>query len=194
MIREIVLHPDPRLEKKVAPIKKFGPELRRLAKDMLETLYNTDGVGLAGPQIGVMERIFVMKLRDEDGNPFGGHKVKGNSLVLVNPEVLELGEEEKEAIEGCLSIPEVGAFVTRPTRVVMQARNEWGKAKRYDVGELLARIMLHELDHLDGILFFSRVESDKHLFPMAALEEEIAKARAEHEQKLKQEAVADSKS
>ena len=179
MIREIVIHPDPRLQQKATLVKRFSPPLRRLAKDMLETLYSTDGVGLAGPQIGVMERIFVMKLRDEDGDPLGGHKLKGKSLVLVNPEIVAVSEEEEEGIEGCLSIPEIGAWVTRPIRVIVQARNEWGKPKRYDVQGLLARIMQHEIDHLDGILYFSRIENQDKLFPMAALEAEIERIRAE---------------
>ncbi len=183
MIREIVIHPDPRLLQKAAPVGKFGPKLRRLAKDMLETLYSTDGVGLAGPQIGVMERIFVMKLKDQEGKPLGEHNLKGNSLVLVNPEVLAISEEEEEGIEGCLSIPEIGALVVRSKRVVVQARNEWGKAKRYDAQGVLARVMLHEIDHLDGILFFSRVKNQECLFPMEALEEELARLRAEDEQK-----------
>jgi len=182
MIREIVIHPDPRLQQKAAPVEKFGPKLRRLAKDMLETLYSTEGVGLAGPQIGVMERIFVMKLKDQEGNPLGEHNLKGNSLVLVNPEIMAISKEEEEGIEGCLSIPEIGALVIRSTRVVVQARNEWGKAKRYDARGVLARVMLHEIDHLDGILFFSRVESEECLFPMEVLEAELERIRAEKEQ------------
>ena len=181
MIREIVTYPDPRLNQKAEAVKRFDPKLRTLAKDMIETLYNTEGVGLAGPQVGVLKRIFVMKLKDKDGKPLGGHSLKGESLVLVNPEILESSLEGEEGIEGCLSIPEIGAFVMRSKRIVVQARNEWGKSKRYALEGLIARVMLHEIDHLNGILFFARVESDQKLFPMAALEAEIERQKQEQE-------------
>ncbi|MGB0387284.1 MAG: peptide deformylase [Ardenticatenaceae bacterium] len=186
MIRELVIYPNKLLSMKAEPVKRFDPQLRALAKDMIETLNNTEGVGLAGPQIGVLQRLFVMKLKDKEGKPLGGHNLKGETRVLVNPQLLAVSHEVEEGIEGCLSIPDIAAFVMRPKQIVMQARNEWGKSKRYMVDGLLARVMLHEMDHLDGLLFFDRVEGDDKLVPMAVLEAELERQKQEKEEKEKE--------
>lgn len=163
-VREVVKVPDARLRLRASERERFDPALRALAKEMLETMSVERGVGLAGPQIGVMERLFVMQVREDDERVPADHPLRGKPLVLVNPEMLERSEEREEGIEGCLSIPEYVGLVPRHRRVVVQARNEWGKPCRYEVEGFLARIMQHELDHLDGILFLDRVTGEDKLF------------------------------
>lgn len=174
-VREVVKVPDARLRQRASERERFDPALRALAKEMLETMSVERGVGLAGPQIGVMERIFVMQVREDDERVPTDHPLRGKALVLVNPELLEGSEEREEGIEGCLSIPDLVGLVPRHRRVVMRARNEWGKPCRYEVEGFLARIMQHELDHLDGILFPDRVTGEDKLFrvePQSASDEQ----------------------
>ncbi|MBA3534570.1 MAG: peptide deformylase [Ardenticatenales bacterium] len=172
-IREIVFHPNDTLRRKAAPIEQFDPALRALSKDMLETMQLAEGVGLAGPQIGVAQRIFVMRVRENDQRA-EGDPLAGKPLVLINPEIVEESLEMVEGMEGCLSIPGYAGLVDRHQKIVVLARNEWGKPKRYVVEGYLARVMQHEIDHLDGILFLDRLKGDDKLFKVVEHEEEAA--------------------
>lgn len=142
---------DPILRERAAEVEAVDEELRALVADMFETMYAEDGVGLAAPQIGVGRRIVVVDTRDEDAEP----------LALVNPVVVEAGSEVAKAEEGCLSIPGIVDVVERSTRVVVEATDPGGKPVRVEAEDLLARVLLHEVDHLDGVLFLDRVSPMK---------------------------------
>jgi peptide deformylase len=156
MLRPIVLYPDSRLKLKSKPVTQFGPELKELAADMTETMRNANGVGLAAIQIGEAIRMMVMDERYDQED-------KGESLVMVNPEVLE--EEGSETIEeGCLSIPDVREEIERSFKVKVEFQNLEGKEQTSEFQGLLARCVLHEIDHMNGQLFIQKVPAVKRLF------------------------------
>jgi peptide deformylase len=156
MIRPIVLYPDPRLKLKSKPVTEFGPELVELAADMTETMRNANGVGLAAIQIGEAIRMMVM---DEHYD----QEDKGESTALFNPEILE--EEGAETIEeGCLSIPDVREDVERALKVKVKYQDLEGREKVSEYEGLLARCVLHEIDHMNGLLFIQKVPAVKRLF------------------------------
>ena len=138
---------DPMLRTKAKEIEAADEELRRLARDMFDTMYAEDGVGLAGPQIGVGRRIIVVDPREQDIQP----------MALLNPRILSAAEETDRAEEGCLSMPGLRELVDRSVDVVVEAMNVDGETVTIEAEGLLARILQHEVDHLDGILFLDRV-------------------------------------
>lgn len=145
-IRPILIHPDPRLKKLCAPIATVDAEVRSLAYDMLATMYDAPGVGLAGPQVGVLTRIFVMDcVKDAAAAP--------DPMVMLNPEITWTSEETNVYEEGCLSIPEQYAEVTRPKEVRMRWLGLDGQTREEQFDGLWATCAQHELDHLDGKLF-----------------------------------------
>jgi peptide deformylase len=145
-IRPILIHPDPRLKKLCAPIATVDAEVRLLADDMLATMYDAPGVGLAGPQVGVLSRIFVMDcVKDAAAAP--------DPMVMLNPEITWTSEETNVYEEGCLSIPEQYAEVTRPKEVRMRWLGLDGQTREEQFDGLWATCAQHELDHLDGKLF-----------------------------------------
>jgi peptide deformylase len=144
-LRPILIHPDPRLRKAAEPVRAVDDALRRLAEDMLETMYDAPGVGLAAPQVGVAKRLFVMDCAHKEGTP--------EPLVLVNPELTWASEEVKVHEEGCLSIPEVYEEVTRPDRVRVAWTDLDGRAHEREFDGLRAVCVQHEIDHLRGRLF-----------------------------------------
>ncbi|HET7321669.1 MAG TPA: peptide deformylase [Longimicrobiaceae bacterium] len=125
------------------PEAEIDDELRELVKDMFATMYDAEGIGLAGPQIGIPRRVIVVDVREEGQAPF----------ALVNPRILERGGEAEREEEGCLSIPGISGLVERPDRVVVEALNEHGEPVRLEADGLLGRCLQHEIDHLDGVLF-----------------------------------------
>ncbi len=141
-------YPDPVLRARCAPVVDFGPDLRRLVEDMIQTMHDAPGVGLAAPQIGVELRVAVVDAT-AGVDP-------GAVRVLVNPEILDTAGVDTET-EGCLSIPDFTEQVTRPASVRVAARDLEGRAYEVDADELEARAIQHELDHLDGILFVDRL-------------------------------------
>ncbi|GAB4240349.1 MAG: peptide deformylase [Acidobacteriota bacterium] len=148
MIRTIVKYPDPRLKERCKPVTKFDGELRQLAADMLETMYAAPGVGLAAPQVGETVRLIVVDV--------SAGEEPDRHLVLVNPELVEQQGTQKGE-EGCLSIPGVTGVVERPARVLVRAQDLDGKPFEVEGEELMARILCHEIDHLDGILYLDRL-------------------------------------
>lgn len=145
-IRPILIHPDPRLKKPCAPVAAITDEVKALAADMLETMYAAPGVGLAAPQVGVMQRVLVMDCVKEEG-------AKPRPMVLVNPEITWASEEQNTYEEGCLSIPEQYADVTRPERVRVRWLGLDGAHHEEEFDGLWATCVQHEIDHLDGKLF-----------------------------------------
>ena len=145
-VRPILIHPDPRLKKRAAPVAEVTAELARLADDMLETMYDAPGIGLAAPQVGVLRRLLVMDCtREED--------VPRRPMVLFNPEILWTSDEEISREEGCLSIPEEFAEITRPAEVRVRWLGRDGAVAEEHFTGLWARCVQHEIDHLNGRLF-----------------------------------------
>ena len=146
MKRPIILHPDPRLKKACAPVADLTDELRRLADDMLETMYDAPGVGLAAPQVGVLQRLVVLDCVKEEGE-------KPRPLIMFNPEVISASDDTSVYEEGGLSIPEQFAEVTRPSEVEVRWIDRNGKEQTETFDGLWATCAQHEIDHLDGKLF-----------------------------------------
>lgn len=144
---EIRLMGDPVLRGEAAEVDAIDEAIRRLARDMFDTMYEADGVGLAAPQVGITKRLIVVDPREEGVTP----------RALVNPRVLETSDETDRAEEGCLSIPGLKEVVERKAEVVVEAEDLDGETQRIEADGLLARVLLHEIDHLNGILFVDRV-------------------------------------
>ncbi len=145
-IRNIVIHPDPRLKKTCPPVYEITPELRSLAEDMLQTMYDAPGVGLAAPQVGQLKRLIVMDcVKEPDAQP--------RPIVLFNPEILWISDRRESHEEGCLSIPEQFAEVERPSGVRVRWRDIYGEIQEEEFEGLWARCVQHEIDHLNGRLF-----------------------------------------
>ena len=154
--REILVLPDARLRAVADEIPEVTDEIRVLAKDMLETMYDAPGIGLAAPQIGELKRIVVMDLSKEGETP--------DPIVMINPEILKYSEETVTTEEGCLSIPEIYYEVERPAEVTVEYTDLEGKRVTRDAKERLAVCIQHELDHLDGVLYIdylSRLKRDR---------------------------------
>jgi len=137
------------LSQKAEKITDIDDELRKTAKEMLETLVTDKGVGLAGPQIGLMKRIFVVHIQGDI------------ERVFINPSIIETSQDMTKMEEGCLSIPGIYADVERAKAVKVQAWNEKGRPFTLEASGILARVILHEYDHLEGILFLERLPEAK---------------------------------
>lgn len=155
-IRPILVIPDARLRAIADPVVEIDDEIKTLARDMLDTMYDAPGVGLAAPQIGVLKRIAVMDLA-KDGEP-------PEPMVLINPEILKVSEEIAVSEEGCLSIPELYHEIERPAGVTVRYTDLEGKTVELEAEGRLAVCVQHELDHLDGVLYIdylSRLKRDR---------------------------------
>lgn len=146
MKRQILIHPDPRLKKVSASVDDLTDARRALADDMLETMYDAPGIGLAAPQVGVLERLIVLDCAKDEGQP-------PRPLVMFNPEVVAASDETRVYEEGCLSIPEQYADVTRPSEVTVRWMDRDGAEQEESFAGLWATCVQHEIDHLDGKLF-----------------------------------------
>ena len=148
-LREIVLWGDEVLRRRAAEVEVVDDEIRGLIDDMFETMYKAEGVGLAGPQVGVSRRVIVVDVHEEGIEPF----------AMVNPRLVETSKEVEKAEEGCLSIPGITAAVDRPARVAVEGLDRNGDPVRIEGDALLARCLQHEIDHLDGVLFVDRLSA-----------------------------------
>lgn len=151
--REIVLLGDPILRERAAEVDAFGGELPGLVADMFVTMAAAEGAGLAAPQVGVSRRVIVVDVPGEDED----EGEEGARLALVNPVVVETGRARARESEGCLSVPGVHEVVSRPDRVVVEGMDPEGTPLRVEASGLLSRVLQHEVDHLDGVLFFDRI-------------------------------------
>lgn len=147
-LRQIRIQGDAVLEKKCREIKEMTPHIRELVDDMLDTMYDAGGVGLAGPQVGVLKRVCVIDVGE-------------GPIVLINPEILSF-DGEQTGDEGCLSLPGKAGQVTRPNHVVVRAFGVDMKERKIEGTELLARALCHEIDHLDGHMYTEKVEGSLH--------------------------------
>ncbi len=161
-VRDIVFADNPILRKKSKKVKDFGETLQVLIDDMLETMHAANGMGLAAPQVGVLERVIVIEWPEDEEDP-----QSGQLFTLCNPQIIRArGEEASE--EGCLCLPGYVGEVKRATSVIVKAQDRRGKKVRIKAEGILARAFQHEVDHLDGILYIDRVESPdkiRRIFP-----------------------------
>jgi len=138
---------DPVLRRKADVVTTITDDMLRLIDDMFETMYDEEGVGLAAPQVGISHRIIIVDPHDDETQPF----------ALINPEILEASKETEKSEEGCLSIPGLRDMVVRSARVRVRGLTPEGEAREFDAEGIVARIVQHEVDHLDGVLFIDRV-------------------------------------
>ena len=159
-VLDIVTLGDPRLRRKSKPIRKFNQTLRQLADDMVETMRSAHGVGLAAPQIGINERLIVVEMPTEG---FEDDPQAGKLFAVVNPEIVRARGEKVLGDEGCLSIPGYIGEVERPSIATIKGFDVNGKPVRVKTFDYLARIFLHEIDHLDGVLFIDYIDDPEKL-------------------------------
>lgn len=149
----IITAPDPRLKLTAKPVKAVDAEIRRLMDDLLETMYVAPGIGLAAPQVGVQRRVLVVDIAREGEAP--------QPLKIANPEILWRSEELATYNEGCLSLPEHYADVSRPARIKLRYLDYENEIREVEMEGLLATCVQHEMDHLDGVLFVDHISSLK---------------------------------
>ena len=157
-IREIVLLGERVLREEAPEVEAFDEDLRSLVRDMFETMYHADGIGLAAPQVGVRARVLGIDLRREDE--------PDARLALVNPKVVWVSGETDKQSEGCLSIPGIEEVVERPWAVRVEGFDPEGREDTVEVDDLYSRALQHEIDHLDGVLFLDRVSALKRRMAM----------------------------
>ncbi|GMO31356.1 MAG: peptide deformylase [Termitinemataceae bacterium] len=146
---QVITLGDDVLRQKATAVKKFDDELRRNCADMLDLLHKHKGIGLAAPQVGLMQRFFVIHIENDVPR------------IFINPSVISTSEETAPLEEGCLSLPGVWAEVVRSKKIMVQAWNESGKTFTLEASGILARCILHEYDHLEGVLFIDRLSDFK---------------------------------
>jgi peptide deformylase len=155
-IRPILKLPDPILRKKAKPIERVDADLRRLVDDMLATMYDAPGIGLAAPQIGILRRLIVMDPAKDEAPK--------TPVIMVNPEILERSEELRVHDEGCLSIPDFTAEIERPAKTRVSFLDRAGKKQEIELEGIWSTLVQHEIDHLNGVLFIdymSRLKRDR---------------------------------
>ena len=149
----VITAPDPRLKRKSKPVAKVDERVRKLMTDMLETMYDSNGIGLSAPQVGVLERVIVIDCAREGEKP--------QPMKLANPEVVWESEENVVYSEGCLSLPEQYADVERPAAIRLRYLDEQSEIRELEAKGLLATCIQHEIDHLDGVLFVDHISALK---------------------------------
>ena len=149
----IIVAPDPRLKTKAKPVGHVDESIRRLMADMLETMYEAPGIGLAAPQVGVLKRVIVVDISAKDG--------ERAPLKMADPEFTWISDDDAKVEEGCLSLPEHYAEVVRPAAVKVRYRDENDAVKEIEADGLLAVCLQHEMDHLDGLLFVDHISALK---------------------------------
>ncbi|KQQ56488.1 peptide deformylase [Rhizobium sp. Leaf311] len=148
-IKPLIILPDPLLREKSKPVEQVDAEIVRLADDMLETMYDAPGIGLAAIQIGVPRRMLVIDISREDE--------ERKPVVFINPEILKVSDEVSTYEEGCLSIPDYYAEVERPAALTVEYIDRDGKKQTVEADGLLATCLQHEIDHLNGVLFIDHI-------------------------------------
>ncbi|WP_112963295.1 peptide deformylase [Agrobacterium sp. fls2-241-TYG-188a] len=148
-IKPLIILPDPLLREKSKPVEQVDAEIVRLADDMLETMYDAPGIGLAAIQIGVPRRMLVIDISREDE--------ERKPVVFINPEILKVSDDVSTYEEGCLSIPDYYAEVERPAALTVEYIDRDGKKQTVEADGLLATCLQHEIDHLNGVLFIDHI-------------------------------------
>lgn len=166
-ILNILRFPDPRLHKVAKPVEQVDDRIRKLVKDMTETMYNAPGIGLAATQVDVHERVVVIDLSES----------QNERLVLINPEIVWASEDIQVYEEGCLSVPGVYDEVKRAAQIKVRALDENGQSREFDADGLLAVCIQHELDHLNGKVFVQRLST----FKQTRIRDKILKQRRQEQ-------------
>jgi peptide deformylase len=172
-LRKIRVLSDPVLRKKARKVTQFNEELRILVEDMAETMREAKGVGLAAPQVGILERVIVVETPVEDDDPGSGR-----FYAVVNPEIIRASTEQVDGIEGCLSIPGYVGEVTRHESVTVKGQDLRGRSIRIKAQGYLARVFQHEVDHLVGVLFIDQLTAPDRIWPVEEGKEEQAEVQA----------------
>ena len=168
MVRPIVKIGDLVLRRKAHKVEKVSKETHKLIDDMLDTMRTANGIGLAAPQVGVLQRVLVVEVHTDENAPES--KVV---YSLINPEVVKQSEETWQNQEGCLSIPGWRGEVMRPMKITVKALDRAGNRVKHDFEGMLARVMLHEIDHLDGVLFIDKLVAPDRIWRVKEGEEEV---------------------
>lgn len=148
---KILEYPHPVLKKKAEQIKQIDGDIKNILSNMLETMYNAPGIGLAAPQIGISKRMIVLDVSENKNEPY----------LMINPEIIWESEDENICQEGCLSVPEQYADVIRPSKIKVKYQDMTGKEQELKAEGLLATCIQHEIDHLDGVLFIDHISRIK---------------------------------
>lgn len=179
-VRQIVFSDDPLLRKKSRRVKRPSPATQQLIDDMVETMHEANGIGLAAIQVGVPERIVVVQLpleRDPEQEPEEEpSSERGELYVVINPQLARKSREVEDGIEGCLSVPGWVGEVTRHSSVTVKGLDRQGQRVRIKADGLLARVFQHEIDHCDGIIFTDLIEDPEKIWPVEEGQEEAAEA------------------
>ncbi len=167
MQRNIKKIGDPVLRRKAKKVEKVNKDIQKLADDMLETMHGAEGLGLAAPQVGVSQRLFVIELPKDD-------KIPGSGVpyVFINPELSNLSADTDEKAEGCLSIPGWRGEVARSLRLTIKGMDRNGNRIKLEVEGMLARAIQHEMDHLDGVLYIDKLVAPDRVWRVKEGEEE----------------------
>lgn len=179
-LREIITVGDPRLRKRSRPIKEITPEIRELIDDMVETMHENAGIGLAAVQVGELARLIIVELPEDEDEPGSGQR-----YIVLNPEIAKLSREVETGIEGCLSVPGYVGEVDRSTMTIVRGIDINGQKFRLRAKGFLARVFQHEIDHTNGILYIDRLTESDRIWTVKKGEEEQAEVR----QKLPEDAV-----
>lgn len=170
-ILPIVIAPDPRLKQVAAPVAEVNEEIRTLMNDMLESMYNAHGIGLAAVQVGIMKRVIVVDVEHRDNH------LPGNPLKMANPEIVTASEDLSVYQEGCLSFPQQYSDVERPAEITVRYLDENNKQQELQATGLLATCIQHEIDHINGISFVDHISRLKRDMIVKRLQK--AKSRGE---------------
>ncbi len=171
-VLDIIVAPDPRLKITAKPVKKVDKSVRKLMDDLLETMHASRGIGLAAPQVGDKRRVIVVDVAGEDEEP--------NPIRMADPELLWASEEERIHEEGCLSLPEQYAEVTRPAHVRVRYLDYRNKIREIEASGVLATCIQHEMDHLEGVLFVDHISTLKRRMILRKLQKAKKQAALEN--------------
>jgi peptide deformylase len=178
----VVTIPDKMLRQKARPVARFDAELQQLIDNMIETMRASEGVGLAGPQVGEPIRLAVIETppdTDEEGNAIDGTR---ELFVVANPEIIWTSRTTKDGVEGCLSIPGYVGEVERYDSIRVRAQDRYGKKVRFRLRDWTARIFQHEIDHLNGILYIDKLTAPENIWTDEEFEKMMEEKKKEKEQ------------
>jgi peptide deformylase len=172
-VREILQIGNPTLRKRSSKIARFDGALAHLVEDMLETMHEANGVGLAAPQVGVLKRLIVVEMPEDEDYPNPGER-----WIVCNPDVVKVNRETEVGQEGCLSVAGYVGMVERPTEAIIRGQDTHGRKMRIKAQDFLARAFLHEIDHLNGVLYVDLAQEDT----VMTVEEYNELVKEQHEQ------------
>lgn len=178
-VRQIVYSSDPMLHEPSEPVRRVDEGMRKLVEDMVETMHAADGIGLAAVQVGVPERVIVIEMPVISEDDDADQPPQLELYVMINPELVSASGESMEGIEGCLSLPGWVGEVVRHQAVLVEGLDLSGRPIRVEAEGLLARILQHEIDHCEGVLFIDHIEDPEKVWRVEEGQEEVIEATQE---------------